>query len=56
VNDGASLAAKIRVLAGDSAMVLRMKIASREKAQEFDCEKIVGEYEKLLRAAAQRAR
>ena len=50
VNGGAALAAKIRVLIEDPAMALRMKLASRAKAGEFDREKIAGEYEKLLRA------
>ena len=49
VNDGAALAAKIRDLIGDPAMALRMKTASREKAREFDREKIAAEYEGLLR-------
>ena len=52
VNDGAAMAAKIRALLGDPAMVLRMKAASRAKAREFDGGKIAGEYEKLLQQAS----
>ena len=49
--DAAQFAAKLRALLGDPATVLRMKTASREKAREFDREKIVNEYEVWLRGA-----
>lgn len=45
-------AEKIRALIDDPALVLRMKSASREKAREFDCEKIAAQYEQLLLDAA----
>jgi glycosyltransferase involved in cell wall biosynthesis len=53
-NDSAVLANEVRILLAEPATILRMKHASREKAREFDREKIAAQYEQLLLDAAQR--
>src|SRR6185369_10046354 len=53
-NDSAALANELRALLAQPETILRMKIASREKAREFDREKIAAQYEQLLLDAAKR--
>lgn len=50
--DCSALAAELRRLIADPATVLRMKIASRAKAQQFDQRTIAAQYEQLLLDAA----
>jgi len=51
-NDSAALATQLRALLAEPKTILQMKAASREKAREFDREKIAAQYEQLLLDAA----
>ncbi len=52
VDDLASFASRLRELLTEPETILRMKIASREKAREFDLAVIGGRYEEVLARAA----
>jgi glycosyltransferase involved in cell wall biosynthesis len=51
--DSAALATRLRALLAEPKTILQMKAASRQKAHEFDREKIAAQYEQLLLDAAQ---